>query len=92
MRHHRLLVGGVSHYSVIEIALPHLHDEVDFLPADVVAISRQNIGMLAIQVYLHLIDEELQLELALPKGLDRCDQSRVVGYRLDDISRLAFAE
>ena len=40
MTHDCLIIGCISDYSVIEVALPHFHNEVDIFPAYVIAISR----------------------------------------------------
>lgn len=40
MTHNCLIIGRISDYSVIEVALTHFHDEIDIFPAYVIAISR----------------------------------------------------
>ena len=83
--------GASSQYLLVQIMEAVLHDQEDFFPPDVVAVSRQDVGMLAVEVYLHLLNEEIHLDLILLEGLE-CDEDVVdVGHREDDLSRLALA-
>lgn len=67
-----------------------LHDKKDLVSTDVVTVSRQYVGMLAVEMYLHLFDEELQLDLIFLEGF-KCDKDVVhIGYRKNDLPCLAL--
>lgn len=68
-----------------------LHDKKDLIPTDVVAVSGQDVGMLAVEMYLHLFNKELQLDFILLEGFERHKDVVNIGYRKNDLSSLTLA-
>lgn len=57
-----------------------------------ITVSRQDVGMLAVEMYLHLFDQELLFDFIFLEGFE-CDKDVVdIGYRKDDLSCLALAQ
>ena len=59
----RLVKRCQSDELIIEIALANFHDEIDFLFAEMVAVSWEDVGMSAVHLNFDLVDEKLEVEL-----------------------------
>lgn len=64
-----LVERSVLHNFIVEVALAHFHHQICFISAYVQAVSREDVWVLAVEVNLALVDEEIQLDVLLSKCL-----------------------
>ena len=84
--------GPPLKYLLVEVAVAVLHNEVDLIPADVVAVGGEDVGMEAVEVDLHLVDQVVHLDLVLSEGLNGHQHPIDVGLGQDDVPRLALPQ
>ena len=76
----------------IKVAEAKLHHKIDLIPSNVIAIGWQDIGMEAVEVYLHLVDQVLDLYLLLFESFDGNYHPIDVGLGKDDLTSLALPQ
>ena len=75
-----LIEWASPQYLLVKVMEAVLHNKKNLIPTDMVTISGQYVGMLAVEMYLHLFDEELQLDLIFLEGFE-CDDDMIdIGY------------
>ena len=88
--HNRFLQGGESNKLIVQIALAYFHHQVDLVFADVVAVCREDVGVVAEHVDFYLVYQKLQVQLLLLECFYGCHQPCYIRYSLDYLASLTF--
>lgn len=78
--------------SIIEIAITYFHHQKCLLSAYMKSISRKDIGMLAKEMYLTLVNKEVQLYLLFPKSFHSQDNTVNVRFSKNYLACLTFTK